>query len=165
MGANQNSSRNLAYIPESTQIHITQNPAVLKPRLAVEHRSKNEKNQQRIGLKKIKNSGREIVVRARVLLFGKMEPTTSNRGASAAMGQGGEASRRSSRRKPRRYEKTGHAGDPATRTSRDLSHRATAVPRRRTDRTNAKHKPRRYACRRAARDGRENRGEPRLAAR
>jgi hypothetical protein len=31
MGANQNSSRNLAYIPKSTQIHNTQNPAVRKP--------------------------------------------------------------------------------------------------------------------------------------
>jgi hypothetical protein len=31
MGANQNSSRNLAYIPKSTQIHNTRNQAALKP--------------------------------------------------------------------------------------------------------------------------------------
>jgi hypothetical protein len=30
MGANQNSSRNLAYIPKSTQIHNARNPAALK---------------------------------------------------------------------------------------------------------------------------------------
>jgi hypothetical protein len=96
MGANQNSSRNLAYIPESTQIHITQNPAVLKPRLAVEHRSKSDKNQHGIGLKE--NSGNEIVVRARVLLFGKTEPTTAtelrqrrwDKGAKLHVGAHGE---------------------------------------------------------------------------
>jgi hypothetical protein len=31
MGANQNSSRNLAYIPKSTQIHNTRNQAALRP--------------------------------------------------------------------------------------------------------------------------------------
>jgi hypothetical protein len=85
MGANQNSSRNLAYIQESTQIHITQNPAVLKPRLAVEHRSKNERTNNESDSKK--NSGREIVVRARVLLFGKMEPTTSNLSGDGTRGR------------------------------------------------------------------------------
>jgi hypothetical protein len=60
MGANQNSSRNLAYIPKSTQIHNTQNLVVLKPRLAVEHgakpkRTNEESDSEKMAAAKLKH--------------------------------------------------------------------------------------------------------------
>jgi hypothetical protein len=124
---------------KSTRIHNTQNPVVLKPRLAVEpgakpKRTNEESDSEKMAAVKLKHEPE--------FYSSKNGAVHSNRGAAAAMRQGGEASRRSSRRKPRRHEKTGHAGDPAERTSRDLSHRAAAALRRRTDRTKARREPR-----------------------